>query len=83
MLRVEEQRKPALRADVFVIAVAIGELFVIVLAEEARQRVTNVRDGFILTEVLGPASTPARRAGHLLEDVVIDVMSEDEARESG
>jgi len=43
-LRVEEQRMPALRADVFVTAVAIGELLVVVLAEKTRQRVTNACD---------------------------------------
>jgi hypothetical protein len=65
-----------------VTAVAIGEFFVIVLAEETRQRVTNVRDGPVLTEILGPASTLPRCAGCLLEDVIIDVMSPDRARQT-
>jgi hypothetical protein len=43
-LGIEQQRVSALRADVFVTAVAIGELLVVVLAEEARQRMTNASD---------------------------------------
>jgi hypothetical protein len=43
-LGVEQERMSALRADVFVTAVAIGEFLVVVLAEEARQRVTNASD---------------------------------------
>jgi hypothetical protein len=43
-LRIEQQRMSALGADVFVTAVAIGELFVVVLAKEARQGVTNACD---------------------------------------
>jgi hypothetical protein len=37
VLGVEEQRMPALRADIFVTAVAIGEFLVVVVAEETRQ----------------------------------------------
>ena len=53
---VEEQRMPALRADIFVTAVAIGEFLVVVLAEKTRQGVTNSCDRSIFGKVLGPAT---------------------------
>ena len=64
-------------------AVAVGELLVVVLAEEARQRVPHARQRAILGEVLRPASAAARFAGGLLEDVVIDVVTPQETRQSG
>jgi hypothetical protein len=82
-LGVEEQRMPALAADVFVTAVAIGELLVIVLPEETRQRMPDVRDRSILSQVFG--STPASPAvpARQLEDVVVDVMAPEETRQFG
>ena len=78
---VEQQRVPALRADVFVTAIPIGELFIIVLAEKTRQRVPHVRQRAIFSKVIGAA--PAFAAGPfcLLENVVVDVMAEQETRE--
>jgi len=80
---VEEQRMPALRADVLVTAVAIGEFLVVVLAEKTRQGVTNVCDGAILGEVLGPTTAAPPFSSRLLEDVVVDVMTPQETREPG
>ena len=57
MFGIEQQRMPALRADVFMTAVAIGELFVVVLPQEARQRMPDARDRSIFSQVVG--STPA------------------------
>lgn len=74
MFGLEHQRMPALRAHVFVAAVAIGELFVIVLAEKARQRMTHARERPVFGEIRG--STPALPAvvRGLFEDVVVDAM---------
>ena len=58
MLLFKEQRVAALRADVFVAPVAIGELLVVMLAEKARQRVAHARDGQVFAQVISPASTP-------------------------
>jgi hypothetical protein len=75
VLRLEQQRMPALCAHVFVTAVAIGELLVVVLAEEAGQRVTDPRDRAVLGQVFGAAPASASRPLGLLEDVVVDVMA--------
>jgi hypothetical protein len=83
VLRVEEQRMPALRADIFVTAVAIGELLVVVLAKEARQRVPNARERSIFRQVFGAAPAPPVVAARLLEDVIVDVMAPQETRQSG
>jgi len=83
VLRIEQQRMPALRADVFVTAVAIGELLVIVLAEEARERVTHARDRSVFGQVFGSAAASPRRPFGLLEDVVVDVMAPQETRQFG
>jgi hypothetical protein len=80
VLRLEQQRMPALRADVFMTAVAIGELLVVVLAEEARQRVTHAGDRSIFGQVFGAAAAPPRPPLGLLEDVVVDVMAPKETR---
>ena len=79
-LRIEEQRVAALRADVLVAAVAVGELLVIVLAEKARQGVTNACDGTVLRQIFGSASAASRVSVHLLENVVVDVMAPQETR---
>ena len=71
---------PALGADIFVTAVAIGELLVVVLAEKARQGVTNVCDRTILGEVLRPASAAPPLSIRLLEGVIVDVMAPHRAR---
>jgi hypothetical protein len=82
-LRIEQQRMPALRADVFVTAVAIGELLVIVLAEKTRQRVTNAGDRAIFGEVFGSATAAPPVTACLLEDVVVNVMAPQETRHFG
>jgi hypothetical protein len=82
-LRIEQQRMPALRADVFMTAVAIGELFVIVPAEEARQCVTNASGGPIFLEVFGSAPASPRVTVRCFENVVVDVMAPQETRQFG
>ena len=83
MLRVEQQRMAALRADVFMAAVAIGKLLVIVLPEKTRQCMADAGDRAILGEVIGAASTLAPVAGRLLEHVVVDVMAPEKTRQLG
>ena len=83
MLCIEQQRMAALRAHVFMAAVAIREFFVIVLAEKTLQRVADTGDRAILGEVIRAASALAFVTGRLLEDVVVDVMPPKEAREPG
>jgi hypothetical protein len=83
VLRLEQQRMPALRAHVFVTAVAIGELLVVVLAEETGQRVTHARDRSIFRQVFGSAPASPRRSFGLLEDVVVDVMAPQKTRQFG
>jgi hypothetical protein len=65
----------ALRAHVFVTTVAIGEPLVVVLAEEARQRVPNARGRSIFRQVCGAAPAPPVVAARLREDMVVDVMA--------
>jgi hypothetical protein len=77
---IEQQRMPALRAHVFVAAVAIGELFVIVRAEKTRQRVPNARDRPILGQIPGSTAAPSLVAAGLFEDAVINVMAPEETR---
>jgi hypothetical protein len=83
VLGVEEQRMPALRAHVFMTAVAIGQLLVVVLAEETRQRMPHARDRSIFRQVFGAAPAPPVAAARLLEDVVVDVMAPQETRQPG
>ena len=83
MLRIEQERMPALRAHIFMTAVAIGELFVIVLAEKTRQRVTNTRDRTILGQVIGATAAPPPVTVSVFEDVVVDVMAPKETRQFG
>jgi len=83
VLRLEQQRVPALRADVFMTAVAIGELLVVVLAEEARQRVTNACDGPVFSQIFRSAPAAPRVTLGLLEDVIVDVMAPQETRQFG
>jgi hypothetical protein len=83
VLGIEQQRMPALRADVLVAAVAIGELLVVMLAEKTRQRVTNTGDRSILSQVFGSTPAPPVVAARLLEDVVVDVMAPQETRQFG
>jgi len=77
----EQQRMPALRADVFVAPVAIGELLVGVLAEKARERVTHARDREVFAQVIGAASASPVTGAGLLERVVVDVVAPHRARE--
>lgn len=72
---VKQQRMAALHADVLVTAVTVDELFVIVLAEETRQRVTDVRQRAIFRQVIGAATTAPADVGRLLENVIVDVMT--------
>ena len=62
-------------------AIAIGELFVLVLAEEARQRVPDMRERAVLGQVA--RATPARAIGAigLLEHVIVHMMAPDGARQ--
>ena len=71
----KQQRVPALRADVFVTAVAIGKLLVVMLAEEARERVPHSCNRTILGEVVAPATAPPFAGVRLFERVVVDVVS--------
>jgi hypothetical protein len=78
----KEQRVTALHADVFMAAVAIGQLLVMVLAEETRQGVPDVRDRAVFGQVARAAAAPPAIGVRCLEDVVVDVMSPHGARES-
>lgn len=73
----------ALSADVFVAAVPIGQLFVIVLAQEARQRVPDPCNRSIFGEVIGSTPAPPVVAHRLLENVIVDMMAPQEARQLG
>jgi hypothetical protein len=81
VLGLEQQRMAALRADVFVAAVAIGELLVVVLAEEARQRMPHARERSILGQIIRATAAVAAFAVRLLEGVVVDVMAPKETRQ--
>ena len=83
MLIVEQQRVTALLADVLVATMAIGQLLVVVLAEEARQRVPHARDRAVFSQVFGSAPAPPAVAAGLLESVVVDVMAPEETRQRG
>ena len=81
MRHLKQQRMTTLGADVFVAAVAIGEFFVGVFAEKARQRVPHARDREVFAQVIRAASAPPMTGPGLLEHVVVDVMSPHRARE--
>ena len=81
MGHLEQQRMPALGADVFVAPVAIGEFFVGVFAEKARERVPHPRDREVFAQVIGAASASPVTGAGLLEHVVVDVVSPHRARE--
>jgi hypothetical protein len=83
VLGIEQQRMPALSAHIFMTSVAVRELLVGVRAEKTRQGVTNVGDGSILGQVVRPAAAVAAVALRLFEDVVIDVMAPEKARQFG
>ena len=70
-----------LHADVFMTAVAIGELLVMMFAKEARQGVANARNRAVFRQVVGAAPAPPVIAGRGLEHVIVDVMSPERARE--
>ena len=72
---------PALPADILMAGVAIGELFVVVPAEETRERVTNPSNRSIFSEVLSPATAAPPFPIRLLEDVIVDVMAPEETRQ--
>jgi hypothetical protein len=83
VLGVEDQRVPALCADVLVTPVSIGKRLVVVLAKEARQRVTNARQRPVLRQVFGSAPAPPDAAARLFEDMVVDVMAPQSTRQFG
>lgn len=58
MLLFKEQRVAALRADVFVAPVPVGQLFVVMLAEKARQCVPHSGDRKVFAQVISAASAP-------------------------
>jgi len=71
----EQQRVTALDADVLVIAVARRETFVGVMAEEARQRVTDPCRGSVGAEVdLAATARPLLASAEAAEVVVVDVV---------
>jgi|SRR5687767_14097461 len=80
---VEQQRMSALRADVFMTPIALGELLVMMLAEKARERVTHAGNRAIFGQVVAAAPAPPVAIGRRLEDVVVDVMPPQRAREPG
>ena len=80
---IEQQRMPALRAHVFVAAVAIGQLLVIVLAEKTRQCVAHPCHRPILGQVVSAAAAPPAVPAGVFEDVVVDVMPPQETRQFG
>ena len=77
----EQQWMPALRADVFMAAVPVGEFLVGVFAEEARQRMPHARHREVFTQVIRAAPAAPMAGAVLLEDVVVDVMSPHRARD--
>src|SRR5688500_17931949 len=79
--RLKEQRVAALRADVFVAPVAVGELLVVMLAEKARQRMADSRDGQVFAQVIGPTSALPMIGVGLPEHVVVDVVAPQRARQ--
>jgi hypothetical protein len=80
--RFEQQRMPALQANVFVAAIAVAELFVLVRAQKAGKCVPNPRRREIFAEIRRPAAAAAV-AGRMLENVVVHMMSPHCAREFG
>jgi hypothetical protein len=83
VLRVEQQWVAALAADVFMTPVAVGELLVIVLAEEAREGMPHSGGRSVLGEVIGAAPALPSLSFGVLEDMVIDVMAPEETRQFG
>jgi hypothetical protein len=74
---------PALRADILMAAVAVGELLVVVLAEKARERVPYTRDRPIFSEVGSPATAPPPFPTGSPEEVIVDVMAPEKTRQFG
>jgi len=65
----------ALHADVLVAGIAIDQALVNVMAEEARQRVADMREGTVLAQIFATASTVPGTGCRLLEDVIVYMMS--------
>lgn len=78
VLGVEQQRVAAPGAHVFVAAVAVGEFLVVVLAEEARQRMPHPGDRAVFGQVVTAAPAPPVAAIRALEGVIVDVMAPEE-----
>ena len=79
----EQQGMAALDAHVFVIAPAIGQPFVSVMPEKTGQRMTDPRQRRCVLGEIGRAAaalTRRRRCG--FEDMVVNVMAPDPAREA-
>lgn len=80
VIRRKQQRMPALDADVFVTAVAIGELLVVVRAEKAGQRMAHPGDRPVLGEVRRAAPAAPVAVSGLLEHVVVHLVAPKSAR---
>lgn len=74
---------PALDAHILVALVAVGQPFVLMLAEETRQRVAHPRDRAVFAKIFGPASAPPVTLSRPLEDLVVDMMPPERARKFG
>src|SRR5688572_18100725 len=73
---------PTLHADVLRVAVALDELFIRVMAEEARQRVADMRERSVAAEIR--RSAPAQPLARFLEKpVVVDFVTPDSTPELG
>ena len=83
VLGVEQQRMAALDAHVFVASVAFAQPFILMLAEETRQCVPHASNRTVLAKIFGPATAPAVTLGRLLENVIVDVMPPERARQFG
>ena len=79
----EQQGMAALDAHVFVIAPAIGQPFVSVMPEKTGQRMTDPRQRrCVLGEIGRAAAALTRRRRGGFEDMVVNVMAPDPAREA-
>jgi hypothetical protein len=82
-IRTQEQRMPALHADVFVAPVAIREPSIRVMAQEAGERVADARVAAVFREVCGSAAATAVAARGALEHAIVDRMTHGRAHRAG
>lgn len=78
----KQQRMAADHADVLMLAVAIGQPRVGVVAEETRERVAHARDRSVLGQVVRTTSAPPQSACGGSEDAIVHVMTPQRAGES-